>query len=167
MSKKQIAFVVVFFVLIVGFFLQKPQTPPDTSQDVPIKVLSVSDFPISLEGKPSVIVTLGKNKDDFVEFSILREQVRPGFFAVLPAQINIHPLNVAGGRSGKNYIISGKHETTASFAIDRIDPDKKTAYITVSARLIDSTELKNFVDISKTTASISGLNFDNFVKQIK
>jgi hypothetical protein len=158
--------IAVVFLIFLGVLFVVGALSPKTPE-APYQILSVSDFPHSMSDRPAVIISIGKDKDHFFTFTILREQVRQGFFASLPANIPIHPLSVYGFLNGPGvYITSTKHDTHASFSINKIDQGKKVAEITVSGRLLDSKDLKDFVDIPKVTLEIAGVNFDNLVKQI-
>ena len=127
------------------------------------KVITVSDFPYTLKDKPAVIILLGRDNEHTVSVTMQREQIRPGYVSILPANVPIYPMSIDVIWGDKSYVMSTKHGTNAEFHIKRIDRSKRVATVTVTGRLVNPKDFSDFSEIMESTLEITGTNFDHLI----
>lgn len=165
MKKGLIIGAVILFVLGVigsGVDDKEQQPKPKAAGLVMDKVLDVSDFDFTLRNKPAVSVYFGGDETNYFSVTIHKSNVREGFSAQLNRQPGSDQIDALMSLKGKSYFQTGKHDTWLKFSIDQLDTAKKQAVVTVSGVFVAPLS-DEYITVDKSTAVISGQNFDNFV----
>lgn len=125
--------------------------------------VTVSDYPfaIKFEGPQAVSVMLGTEEGNYCDFTFLRSNVKQGYKIELNSQSDSESFSSSCSWNGENYVLSSKHPTFAKFEISSIDQTKKEAHMKLDLKVINSSNLENFVNLNLNDIPITGQQFIN------
>lgn len=128
------------------------------------KVLSVSDYDYTLKNKPAVGIFVGETKDNYVDITINKENVKENF--EVNTKNNSSDKNLIGVTAhwdSITYFLNSKnHNSFVNLKITKIDREKKEAQFFINAKLYPQDD--NTPKFINTEFTIEGENFNNLVK---
>ncbi|MGI0120318.1 hypothetical protein [Zooshikella sp. RANM57] len=148
------AFVVVF---IVGCIID----PVVKSEPIVISnMLSVSDFPYTMGDKQAVSFHAGPNKDNYLDITILRENVKEGKSFNSIKRNNNSLFSTTLHWDGKTYYQSANADTWATMSIEKLTND--SAIISFSGQYADGDNDK-LIKVGPSRIELKEQNLHNFV----
>ena len=136
---------------------------PEVAIDPP-SILSVSDYDFTWNDKQAVSISFGETQSNYCSTTIYRVSVVTGY-KVSSQQNSRKEISTDCNWSGKYYMQSSKHSTSAKFELLSIDQKSKTAKAVVSVKLVESNSGEYFT-LDNTALVISGEHFGHLTKKM-
>ncbi|SMF94403.1 hypothetical protein SAMN02949497_1718 [Methylomagnum ishizawai] len=128
-------------------------------------VLSVTDFPFTLSGRPAVTVHLGGDQDNHLSITLRREDIRAGFEACLHCDVT-GPVAVDADWRGTHFVHGAPLGTSYFVAIEAIDPATKKATLRVAVDLSAADQSRHIM-MDARRFEVSGTDFDHLTQPPK
>lgn len=155
------SFIVAILVMLLSII---PLTSKSNNQEVKIDqlnatVLSVSNYSYTFGDKQAVSLSLGKDKDNYININVHRENIKKGF--TLNTKINIDDKNFISGTAlwNKKQYFENK-DSYIYLEIANLDYENKIAQLNIEANLYEAKENPSSLKI-QLSAKITNELFDN------
>ncbi|MCQ8879916.1 hypothetical protein NQT69_18115 [Pseudoalteromonas shioyasakiensis] len=135
----------------------------EPESDNTLKVIEVTDHAFKLNGEDAVTVFIGHRDSPEFGFTILKSDLKKGTL-IQSISGSADNLKVSASVGAKYYKQSMEQGTSASLQVLELDKQAKTAKLAVGAKLYDP-NLKDFKELEITVVELTGVNFENLVKE--
>ncbi|QUM75556.1 hypothetical protein HWV00_04530 [Moritella sp. 24] len=149
----------LFTALVLSVFLSACSTKIATIEAS--QLIGVTGFDITLNNGPAVGIAIGDTAKDFVEVSTQRRLIAAESVITASANNNAD-IAISAYWHDKRYVQSTVHNTYVTLRIHVLDNTSKTAFVSVSARLVNI-DTGEFIAVEQTQVSITGQDFLNLV----
>lgn len=160
-SQKLIGTGILFLILAVVLYISGGSNSLLINKN--LSTFNVSDFQYTLDNKPAVAITIGESKEDYIDLTVHRANVKKGFFIDTHNNQDKKLISISTQWKGKKYF-QNKDQAFVIFKILELDKNSNTAKISIEAKLYSN---KNDDSITiNTTATITDKQFQNLVMNI-
>jgi len=169
LSSLSVSFLVFVVTVIIGasIFTDTPITQVEVKKQNKIKVLSVSDYSLTMKGKQAVSISFGSSKINYYSITIHRDKIKPNTKLLKNENNYIGSIDSEANINKKHYVFLTRDglKSYIDFKIEILDHTNKQAIIIVSLKLYNPND-ENYIEIKNQKLNITGALFDNLVKQI-
>lgn len=160
-SQKLIGTGALFLILAVILYISSGSNNLSINKN--LNTLSVSDFQYTLDNKPAVAIYIGESKDDFIDLTIHRSNIKEGLTIDTHNKQDKKLISINTQWKGKNYF-QNKVQSFVIFKILELDKVNNTAKISLEAKLYSN---KNDDSITiNTKSTIKDREFQNLIMKI-
>lgn len=139
------------------------QLSPSALASDDLRLISVSDYPFTLNNKPAVSISFGESEAKACSLTIEKENIYQGYVGK-SFRNNNQSIDVECMWDGVNLVRSSKHKTGLKFKIGSLDKKDQIATVSIKLQLIaPSTNETIFLD--KVLLSIDGIHFKNLISK--
>lgn len=164
-----------FSALVLGLILSVLSNTGCNNQAPVVldKVLSVSDFPLTMKEQQAVYVSFGGDNENYFSMTIHRKDINEGYFFTSTMQSGRNSSSAEILWDDIRYIEPFKQDGFVNFTIEKLDYKDKVAHIVFSALLTSQDDMMDYkskartINIPETRIEITGKKFDNLVMEIK
>ncbi|WP_419782375.1 hypothetical protein [Malaciobacter marinus] len=160
-KSKNLIIIGVFFLIIASILYFKAEDTKTISINKDLKTFNVSDYKYTLDNKPAISISIGESKDNYVDLSILRKDVKNNFSIDTRDNKDKKIIDIVATWNGNTYFQNKKEASFVNVKILELDKTNNIAKFSIKAKLFSSTNNNSFK--INTTTIIKDKQFQNLL----